>query len=41
MHLKGQRLTGYVTGTTQKPEVGSEKKEEGKVALQKWEADNR
>jgi gag-polypeptide of LTR copia-type len=35
MHLKGQRLTGYVTGTTQKPEVGSKKKEEEKAALQK------
>jgi gag-polypeptide of LTR copia-type len=40
MHLKGQRLTGHVTGITQKPEVGSEKKEEEKVALQKWEADD-
>jgi gag-polypeptide of LTR copia-type len=27
MHLKGQRLTRYVIGTTQKPEVGSEKNE--------------
>jgi gag-polypeptide of LTR copia-type len=35
MHLKGQRLTEHVTGTTQKPEVGGEKKEEEKVALQK------
>jgi gag-polypeptide of LTR copia-type len=40
MHLKGQKLTGHVTGTTQKPEVGSEKKEEEKVALQKWKADD-
>jgi gag-polypeptide of LTR copia-type len=27
MHLKSQRLTRYVIGTTQKPEVGSEKNE--------------
>jgi gag-polypeptide of LTR copia-type len=41
MHLKGQRLTGHVIGTIQKPEVGSEKKEEEKDALKKWETDDR
>jgi gag-polypeptide of LTR copia-type len=36
MYLRGQRLTGYVTGTVKRPEATTEKV----IELQKWEADD-
>jgi gag-polypeptide of LTR copia-type len=36
MYLRGQRLTGYVTGTVKRPEVITEKA----IELQKWETDD-
>jgi hypothetical protein len=36
MYLRGQRLTGYVTGIVKRPEATTKKM----VELQKWEADD-
>jgi hypothetical protein len=36
MYLRGQRLTGYVTGTVKRPEATIEKI----IELQKWETDD-